>query len=368
MRFQVRVELLSPLAISRNHATGNTIHTLRHVPGTVWRGALAGHLIRSRKITTPEADPVFRKLFLEGRVRFGDLRPAGSLRWPLSARRCKNHGIAHPLLDYLLLLGKGGATPHECAACEGKLERAAGFRQRDRGVKIPARMTGHTAIDPSTLRPRTGQLFQSEVLERGLAFDGWLWADEQAAEEFGAYYAVDRFTLGRGATRGQGHARLDIGRVEAAPAGLPDRISAMNLAWDRRDEVVFSCTFQSPCVVLDEWLLARSYPTVADLREACGAADTQAFAKYELIAQYSQWTSIPGWNAQAGLPRPETQAIAPGSSYLFRKKVEASNKESEISAIASTLARAERGLGERWEEGFGEAVFCESYHVDRRIK
>jgi hypothetical protein len=334
---------------------------------------MAGRALRGI-VGAPEKDVRFQETFLNGKVRFGDLRLRGASQWPLSGRQCRNFGAVdpHTEVDFLLAAGRGERLPEECASCGGKLEPPKVLLAEAKGkwvaVKARTRITGHTAVDPWTLRPRDGQLFQTSLLERDQTFFGDLWvADDVASSgrDFATEFSLSRLTLGRGGTRGQGHVKLDVYEAPAAGTdGLRARIGEMNRKWGRANEVVFSCTFLSPCLVLDEWLLSRSYPAISDLEEACGAPGGE-LAGYRLTTQFSQWTRIAGWNAQAGLPKSEVDAIAAGSSYLFIREVAEGENEAEMDRLAAMFARAERGVGERWEEGFGEAVFCHPYHLCR---
>ncbi len=90
MRLEVRLELESPLSILRQRGMGNQLGSLRFVPGRAWRGALAAEVMRERNLDAMSAhgDGVFKGLFLDRKVRFGDLRPEGAFPWPLSAREC----------------------------------------------------------------------------------------------------------------------------------------------------------------------------------------------------------------------------------------------------------------------------------------
>ncbi len=377
MRYRVSVRLLSPLAISATQASGNFLETLPYIPGTVWRGALAARAIRERSLAQPETDPWFRETFLEGKFRFGDLRIRGGEVWPLSGRQCRQYGTSHGDVDFLIGAGRQQSLIEECPACEAKLERPRHFMVRQgrewKGVEPRTRMTGHSAIDPWTMRAADGQLFQTVIVERGEIFSGTLWVDDEVAagdckslEEF----QTRRLTLGRGSTRGQGIAELhlspaEIGSETEAKESLRSRLLALNDAWDRADEVVFSLTLGSPCIVLDRWLLSRSYPSTADLAEACGAPEG-TLDGYRLVSQYSQWTRTAGWNAQAGLPKSSESAIAAGSSFLFSRRIEPGERDQELNRVAELFAAFDRGVGERWEEGFGEAVFCHEYHFTRQ--
>ena len=76
---------------------------------------------------------------------------------------------------------------------------------------------------------------------------------------------------------------------------------------------------------------------------------------------------LSGWNAQAQLPKSDIWAIAPGSAFLFARPF-SGDRDKEIERLARVLEKAEDGIGERWEEGLGEAVFCDEFHVQQRTQ
>ncbi|MCZ2077752.1 MAG: hypothetical protein LC130_22455, partial [Bryobacterales bacterium] len=196
-RYSVTLTTLSPFAISRSRATGNQIETRSHIPGTVWRGALAVQL--------GPTHPAFKSVFLDGNVRFGDLRWNGLPQWPLSARCCARHKN-HAIFDLLL----AGKPPIGCPECGGKLVAPDGYqgfkdgKPERRGVR--RRITAHTAISNFTLRVRPEQLFSTEIIESNQEFTGELTIRDAAASEVAdaLIRPWPEIHIGRGATRGQG--------------------------------------------------------------------------------------------------------------------------------------------------------------------
>jgi hypothetical protein len=67
------------------------------------------------------------------------------------------------------------------------------------------------------------------------------------------------------------------------------------------------------------------------------------------------------------MPKPDAAAIAAGSAFLFRKQINEAEREREYDALAPALA-AVTGIGERWEEGMGEAAFCDDFHIHQRYE
>lgn len=379
MKLEATLWLESPLSILRQRGTGNQLETLRHVPGRVWRGAVASEIMRERKLTTETAhrDAVFQELFLAGKVQFGDLRPEGGAPWPLSARECARVD-KHETRDLLVKAGLGEDLPQECdwehlgdRRCEGKLKAPEGFYEWDglglKKVEAPVRLTGHTAISYYTLRPREGQFFTCEVLDANLRLEGSIGIEEVSAEAAAELRKTRELYLGRGSTRGLGRARLEVAEGRDGDEEIGERLRRLNALFEAKGKVVFTVTLRSPCLVYDEWLCTRSWLTTGDIEEAAGAPE--GFLEgYRLEAWYSRMVTISGWNAQAGLPRGDEAAIAAGAAFLFAKIVEASQRDAEIQRLAGWLGQAERGIGERLEEGCGEAVVCDEFHCRRRVR
>jgi|HubBroStandDraft_1064217.scaffolds.fasta_scaffold08776_2 CRISPR-associated protein Csx10 len=376
MKLEVSLTTEAPLAISRWRATGNELETLRHVPGTAWRGALAADIVRERKLKEhAHCDSRFHALFLEGKVRFGDLRPNGAAPWPLSARECSRNQ-AHGVHDLLVRSALGDEIPLGCIfgpkdrACDAKLALPQGFFVWNRDLAAPepsrpmVRIVAHTAIDGAVLLPRPGQFFSSEVVEGGTQFEGEIWLKDPALKA--EFDHPRQLAIGRGATRGQGLAKLEFHPPPPpSEANLRQRVAGLNGRFESTGLVAFTCTLRSACLVYDDWLCARSYLLPSDIGEAASVPPGELEA-YRLTAWFSRMITIGGWNARASLPKGDIHALAPGSAFLFTRSVAPRERDAEMDRLACILAACETGIGERWEEGFGEAVFCDPFHYALR--
>jgi len=218
----------------------------------------------------------------------------------------------------------------------------------------------HTAISNSLLRVRQEQFFSQEVLQSGQTFEGELLVDpaDQEAQNLVTDMCGPRIIpIGRGATRGMGLAEMTI-----SPKGPPDdpvreirkRLDDYRRAYRVPGHVVFTASLHSPCVVYDEWLFSRPALRAKDIDLELG--------DYRLWASYSRTVRIAGWNAQAQLPKSDIEAIAPGSCFLYGRELTPGREPAEMDRLAAILARHAAGLGEYWEEGFGEVEFCWPFH------
>jgi CRISPR-associated protein Csx10 len=354
--------LRSPVAIALTRATGNVLDTLQYVPGTVLRGALAQAFLDTHG---QEPDDRFQAMFVSGGVRYGNLRRIGFVPWPLSVRQCKARFDHHPKLD-LLFAASAGLDPGGECACGAKLERPNYFCTPGRNGyetgKADTRRVAHAEIDPFTLRPRSGSFHSSEVLDADQTLVGAIDADPGPAALLKNFVGDQRILhVGRGKTRGQGRIELclDPAGVPAPPAA--DRMLALNrVIMDRypamAGAVWLVCTFRAPAICYDQWLFSRSWlDPIEDL----------GLPGYHLENWFSRMTTISGWHAAARMPRADVEAISAGSVFLFANRTPGLSLESECDRIAKVLERLERrGIGERLDEGFGEAVFCDPLHTE----
>jgi len=141
---------------------------------------------------------------------------------------------------------------------------------------------------------------------------------------------------------------------------MRDKIRKLNEAASRfaelRGKVVFSCTLDSATLLYDRWLFSRSSLDAGDLL-------TQPEG-YSLAASFRRLTDLSGWHAKGGLPKAEVKAIAAGSCFLFQRDAPA-DREAEYEKLAGAFVELEqRGIGERLDEGLGEATFCRTLHSE----
>ena len=228
---------------------------------------------------------------------------------------------------------------------------------------VDVRVVTHSAISNSLLCVRQEQFFSQEVLDPGQSFEGELWAEPTAQDLVAGMCRTRTIQIGRGGTRGMGLADLTINPKDAPadPIGeIRGRLQNVNQACDIPGHVVFTATLHSPCAVFDEWLFGRPQLRATDLDPKLG--------DYRVWASYSRTVRISGWNGQAQLPKPDIDAIAPGSCFLFGRELSKAAAPAEVERLAPILAREGTGLGEYWEEGFGEVEFCWPFHFMKKFQ
>ena len=368
MRLFIQATTRAPTALTVRRGTGNNLDTLDWIPGTALRGALAAWYARN---VGEAGDDRFRRLFVDGGVRYGCLRPAGSDFWPLSARLCKSEPEEHPVADRLLALAAGKGMAEHCGHlnCDAKYEVAGGFtlkRKRESGgvthVKheLKARRITHSAIDPQLLKTRSGQLFSMRCLEVGEAFEGTVQLDDGDKTELaGIWKESEKLVLRLGAarSRGQGEVELRWFDQKADTAAIQRRLDALQkqaagIGGRLAGKSVLAVTLQAPAVVRDEYLLSRLWLEAADLGLDPG---------WELMGWFSRTWTISGWHAAAAVPRTESAAIAPGSCFLFGRDTAAVSLP-DLAKWAAWIE--EHGVGERRIEGMGEVRVCQAIHAE----
>jgi CRISPR-associated protein Csx10 len=371
MIFESRVTIETPLAISLRRATGVDLATHVHLPGTVLRGALAGAYLDG---IGSAADVEFLGMFLGTRpVHFLDHRLNGAEPWPLSARVCKTYPSDHKVADGLVAQAAGKSPGESCPDCKSKRKPPRGFhrlttiedRTDYRTEEVTTRRAVHVQIDPKLLRSQTGQFHSSRVVAPGQVLWGRVLAEGEAERSLRALVG-EGITLyaGRGRSRGQGRIRLSVTEGEGIAAeAIRERMEELNTQVagslsEFSSKLLFTCTLQSPAILLDQWLTSRLWVAVEDF-----GGDLKG---YQLLAWFTRATEITGWNAAAGLPKTPVHGLAAGSCFLFGRDMAPVGREKELQRLADLFAVVEpNGIGERREEGFGEISICNAFHYRR---
>jgi CRISPR-associated protein Csx10 len=409
MRYLMELRTLSPLAIAARPTTpGLPTEGQRHVPGTTFRGALAGKLLRDG--VDPDSDR-FRSLFLEGRVRYGNLYPVSrgsgleqemdhSLPLPATAASCKwqpgfketdvsmevGHGVRDTLVAHL---AADQEAPSECcrAECEADLVPFVGFYETDGTGIFPmasagARLISRTAMDSHLGAAKGGALYTVEAVNENQAFSGFLELDSSLAER--VKEAVDgvRLRLGSDRTRGLGdvrvasvvpvdepHLRLQkpVERRLAVFTELLEGAGGLALELRREaglqgdDWVVFPVTLHSGAVVVDEYLRYQTHLDDGALRMAARCwPDSGPRWPHDLrlVRAFTSTSLRAGWNSAHGLPKPRDPIIHRGSVFAFAAPAH------ERDGLVSCLRQLEQsGVGRRRDEGFGQVIVCHPFHL-----
>jgi CRISPR-associated Csx10 family RAMP protein len=109
-------------------------------------------------------------------------------------------------------------------------------------------------------------------------------------------------------------------------------------------DTYFSVTLTSPAVLVDRFLRPSAELNLD-------------FPDLTLVGKVAKMTTVRGWQAAWGLPKPDDMALAAGSVFLFRYQGQ------DVSGLNVYLTQVARyGIGLRRQEGLGAVSICDSVH------
>ena len=346
----------SPVLLSKAPPAQNLMETLDVVPGNSLRGLLAWHSLQKG---ADAKDQAFRRLFLQGKTRFGFARINGSQAIPLSARSCK-YGTGfkkdggHGVMDLLLADDKEKRCRR--AGCGQSVDYLEGFWNPGDAtqMRVLKRLITRTAIDPVLGTAASGQLYSQRVIEEGQIFRAVIEVPEDLSGELEKLIA-DPFVAGIGTGRSRGQGWVEVRR------DVPSRFELCQSAGERFDRFkstqgipVLAVTLLSDGIFHDEYLRDCTAPSLYHL-EALGIDSKQwdpilfrAFASSGWIFGFD---GVP-----LCLPRTPRLAVAAGSAFLFKAK----------DGFEPTIPVGDGvgWIGDNNREGFGHAVLWHPFHLD----
>lgn len=311
--------LRQPAQLGSKARSDNVLGTMEHIPGSAVRGALAAAWLARNGISkpgTPEREE-FLRLF-EGGVRYGSLLRDGTEFMSLAVVGHKYHPQDNcEVIDYDRALGE--EPPPECPQCTSPIEQRKGLKGKR---KAPRRRTSvaiggdGTAID--------GALFTRETLEAGETFRGTVAASDDALLKILGDLGPVRIG-GRRTT----HGLADIAIEPGTAPPLPECHDGMIIV-----------RLRSPGIFVDDRGRPADRPSESELEQALGGTGAR------VEKAWTRWEQVGGWHAASGLPKPQELAVAAGSSYVISTERPVDH--------AALSALADRGLGLRRHEGFGD--------------
>lgn len=378
----------APIAILQSRVANQFAKTLDYLPGSVVRGAFAE--IFMNKKGSP--DEHFQRIFVAEEVRFSDFWPCyGAVAptlLPATASACKRHKLDHNsslqdrLLEELLRSESAVKESRKCPECDERLDRLAGVYMIEASPKKTQKVNPHRQLrmHVGISRPRGtathGLLFSYDMLTAKpqlfrekppmpLHFIGTLTTEAADAKTlFDTLAHVipsehEHLSIGKGRTRGLGEMSILACEPFSSTVDFGERWKVFNEAAQAKGgeqgSCYFSITLTSHLVLKDELgkpILADIQPRHFGLEKFVPIDNEKNFIKF--VGK----TTLAGWNAAQGLPKPDTVAIARGSVFGFRC---AGEKREE--AMQYLLDLECSGLGERRAEGFGQFKVCEPFHV-----
>ena len=340
-QFEYVIENLAPVCFTEQSGDNVLYETKRFVPGSSLVGALAAKYINKNHIVNAHKDPVFRELFLSGKVRF------------LPAYPCTKDGVKSLSLPLSLMIHKDGKTLADYAA--GKefapgYKKLTGFGAVDEenktlsmlSVKVQFEFHMSRASESERLSGSSndGKVFNYEYLEPFQYFYGTVIADDDlskaAMEEIEALLS-ERVGLGRSRSAQYGKAELTF-MGEKAPRksdfngnrlciyAYSAFIPAEN--WSRADELA-ECIADS----LNDELVKNG---------------SKAKLSKENIGIFATGETLEGFVGVWNVKRERKNVLSSGSLFAF----DVTDFDNDAMSIIED--RLCKGFGERIAEGFGQ--------------
>ncbi|TFH44230.1 MAG: hypothetical protein E4G94_03910, partial [ANME-2 cluster archaeon] len=315
----IEVRANSPLVISSRHFVSNENNTLDYIPGSAFRGAIAEKLLME---IGPD-DSGFKKIFIEGEIKFGNLYPlegGQGFPTPKSAKTCKylkgfpdqSHG--HGVFDWLLPTVKYKITkditalPEICAICGAPIDNFTGFHIEQKMTEVTKRLITRTAINESTLTAKDKFLYSLEVIEEEQKFWGiinvqpsTLESGELEFQNISILKEGELFWVGSGKTRGLGSIMIEkVEKIETIlaeefiPGNLENRFNRMQEKLSALNINGFSINLYSDAIVIDKFMRYKSTIDENYLMEEFGMKDIK------LVCAFNSTKEESGWNAAWG--------------------------------------------------------------------
>ena len=386
---QIKITLKSPLLPGGRKPTGQAAEAVQYIRGGLIRGAIAKVWRADSENRECETDS--QQLFLSKDAGiFRNCYP-GSNVLPATAVSCKDfsgfleegnqekHGIFDTLLERLVSEKADSMYQPNCPCCGGRVESQGGFYEHI-GTSYEKRSLNTRLLTRVAIN-RQRKVAEDELLYHLTAIDP-LTADEKEVTLHGSTRVPSDIVskvadtlqkhvrrLGGGTSRGLGQVRVQVAKP-SEPDSLEARISKFNkkleglwkayshlptVEMDAFKGTYFSVNLQSDTILTAEDGWQRSMILSAPMLQKI--ADCKV--ELTLIRSFASYDYVSGWNAAWGLPKEVDLVTRMGSVFVFHT--------SDIDAWMLALRKLEKiGVGSRREEGFGQILICDPFHLRTR--
>ncbi len=395
----IKVTLESPILTGGRKPSGQAVEAVNYIRGGLIRGAIAKTWLADLESNEPDAD--FEQLFLnEDAGIFRNCTP-GTKVLPATATGCKDfsgfladrkHGIFDTLFERIVSEKANWMYQPNCPNpdCGGRVESQGGFYEaatdsykekylntrlltrvainRHRKVAEDELLYHLTAIDPVFVeieKVNSQEKIKSEkVILRGSAR---IPSDLVNKVTQTLQQKVKR--LGGGSSRGLGKVCIAVDKQQVSDT-LSKRIKVFNeglqAVWksyadlpnteiDPFESTYFTINLQSDAILTAEDGWQRSMVLTAPMLKQMTGCETEV----TLIRSFASYDYVGGWNAAWRLPKETELVTKMGSVFMFHTP----NIDSWMSAL-QTLEN--NGIGNRREEGFGQILICDPFHLHTR--
>ena len=386
----IEVTLMSPMLPGGRKQRGKAIEAVQHIRGGLLRGAVADAWLLDAD--SNETDEDFNTLFLsEDTGIFRNCYP-GRHVLPATAVSCKNfrgfikadddntdtHGIFDTLIERLVAEKTDWIYHPSCPYCEkGRVESQSGFYTKSNGEyeekKVNTRLLTRVAIDRKRRVSADELLYSLNAIDpltvkgENIIFYGSARVPSSLVNKVADTLQNDIQRLGGGTSRGLGQVCIKVENSDNTDT-LAKRIcdfndylqtvsdlycSLLNAEKDAYEGTYFSVTLQSDAILTENWQSSMTL-TAEMLQEMAGCQ-----VDVELIRSFASYDYVSGWNVKWGLPKEIDLVTRVSSVFVFRTP----NIETWMPAL-KTLEK--NGIGSRREEGFGQILICDPFHLQKR--
>ena len=385
----IEITLKSPLITGGRKPTGQAVEAVQYIRGGLIRGAVAKAWLVNTEHGEPDAD--FRELFLsESAGIFRNCYP-GARVLPATATGCKDfagfiatnvpekHDIFDTLLERLVAEQTDWLYQPNCPICGGRVEAQSGFYEQPH--ELCTKRTLNTRLLTRVAINRHRKVAEDELLYHLTAVDPLSEDGQEVCLHSSARVpstlankTADTLEkkvqwLGGGSSRGLGRVCVRVTKSEVSDS-MKQRIENFNAAlqevWETYSHLptvkigafegtYFSIALQSDAILTADDGWQRSMVLTAPMLQEITDCDTAV----TLIRSFASYDYVGGWNAAWGLPKETDLATRMGSVFVFHT----SDIDSWIPAL-KTLENM--GVGNRREEGFGQILICDPFHLRMR--
>ena len=398
----LQVTLESPILTGGRKPSGQAVEAVNYIRGALIRGAIAKALLADLENNEPDDD--FRQLFLNDEAGIFRNCTPGAMVLPATAASCKDfsgfrkaddnekHGMFDTLLERIVSEKAKWMYQPNCPKCQGRVEAQGGFYtksdniftkkelntrlltrvaiNRQRKVAEDELLYHLTAIDPIIVRNKK-ETSQDEVESEKVILHGSARIPSDLVNKVDRTLQQKVKRLGGGSSRGLGKVCIAVDKQQSFDT-LSKRIDAFNEAlqevWQSYADLpntemgqfegtYFSVNLQSDAILTaeDEW--QRSMTLNASMLKDMTGCKTDL----TLVRSFASHDYVGGWNAAWELPKETDLVTKIGSVFVFHT--------SDLDAWLSELQTLENiGIGNRREEGFGQVLICDRFHLQMRDK
>lgn len=369
-RIDYVIKNTSPVNFSEQSVDSIYYETKRFIPGSALRGALANLYIAEKHLLEAHTDSTFRKLFLDGEVKYLPAYPIGNL---YDFDTCPDSKIAKDeiaeiepfVLPLSLMKNKAGATIKDLATGEDPgagFKKVTGFAVRVKKaiyrVEPKVQITFHMSRNEDKERfvgsSREGHIYNYEYLEPMQLFKGSIYISDE----------VDNETVTK--LENMLHGDIRLGRAKNAQYGVC-KIRATEIfdlpEGDIADTAQLSYLYAlTPFVPYGEWQNAEEAfrEAISEInkkinKDAITIKCTDNTENKTIFAAKDFLNGYVGvWHAKRAM----VPVIAEGTLFAIECNVEKNEIAKVLNEVESVL---HGGLGQRTQEGFGQLRLWKPY-------